>query len=219
MLFRSESILNALEDAAPTQVIGGFARRFRYIIAGTDRHGRSYIWHFFSNRGGAGANKREDGWNNLGSIHNPGGTPAPSVERTESSFPLFVEEFSLATDSGGAGARRGGVGGRYTVRYEGEGPAVVNTTGEGVIIPPYGLGGARPGRPHDYRLFHRGREVKLGTKDIDVVIEPGDRIVANSAGGGGYGDPHGRDRALVNRDVAYGYVSAEAAKRIYGLED
>jgi N-methylhydantoinase B len=95
---------------------------------------------------------------------------------------------------------------------------VVNTTGEGVIVPPYGLGEGRPGRPHDYRIFHGGREAKLGTKDIDVVIEPGDRIVANSAGGGGYGDPHGRDRALVSRDVAYGYVSAEAAKRIYGLE-
>ena len=36
-------------------------------------------------------------------------------------------------------------------------------------------------------------------------------------GGAGYGDPADRDPALVKRDLARGYISAEAAARDYGL--
>jgi N-methylhydantoinase B len=38
------------------------------------------------------------------------------------------------------------------------------------------------------------------------------------AGGGGYGDPHRRDPNAVHEDVRGGYVSAEAARRDYGIE-
>ncbi|MBI4184669.1 MAG: hydantoinase B/oxoprolinase family protein, partial [Proteobacteria bacterium] len=213
-----ESVLRAMEEAAPDQVLAGFARRFRYVIAGSDREGRSYIWHYFSNRGGAGANRREDGWNNLGSIHNPGGTPSPAIERTESSFPLFVESYTFEPESAGAGRTRGGNGALFVLRYEGKGPAVLNTTGEGVIVPPYGLAGGRPGRAHAYRLVHGNSEARLGTKDTDIRLEPGDRIVCRSAGGGGYGDPKARDRALVRRDLDYGYISRQEAREMYGLE-
>ncbi len=37
-------------------------------------------------------------------------------------------------------------------------------------------------------------------------------------GGGGYGDPANRDRALVRRDIEEGFVSSEAARTIYGLD-
>jgi N-methylhydantoinase B len=37
-----------------------------------------------------------------------------------------------------------------------------------------------------------------------------------SAGGGGCGDPRRRDRAALARDIAEGYVSADAAKKDYG---
>lgn len=215
-----ESVLRAMEQAAPGQVMAGFARRFRFVIAGAgDRHGRSYIWHYFSNRGGAGANMTEDGWSNLGVIHNPGGTPSPSVERTESSFPLLVERYELRTDSGGPGARRGGLGGTYALRYEGEGPAVVNAAGEGVVVAPYGILGGHDGAPHDYSIARGDARVPLGTKDNEVSLQPGDVLVCHSASGGGSGDPRTRDRALVRRDVAYGYVSADAARSIYGLEE
>ncbi len=39
-----------------------------------------------------------------------------------------------------------------------------------------------------------------------------------TGGGGGYGPPSERDRAAVARDVAEGYVSADAARRDYGVE-
>ena len=214
-----ESVLRAMEGAAPEQVLAGFARRFRFIIAGTDRNDRSYIWHYFSNRGGAGANKHEDGWANLGVIHNPGGCTSPSVERTEAAFPLLVETYALRPDSGGPGASRGGLGGRYALRYEGSGPAVLNAAGAGLEVAPYGLAAGHTGNTHHYRIVREGRESPLGTKDSEVRLEPDDLIFAESAGGGGYGDPGTRDRALVERDREYGYISAEAARETYGLKD
>jgi N-methylhydantoinase B len=212
-----ESVLRAMEEAAPQQVMAGFARRFRFVIAG-ERDAETYIWHYFSNRGGAGANLDEDGWSNLGVIHNPGGTPSPSVERTEASFPLQVERYELRTDSGGPGRSRGGLGGIYALRYVGEGAAVLNAAGEGVVVAPYGILGGHEGATHDY-CIHRGDEViALGTGDAGLEILPGDLIVCQSASGGGCGDPLTRDPTLLKRDVEYGYVSLQAARDVYGLK-
>ena len=215
-----ESVLRAMEGAAPQQVMAGFARRFRFVIAGErDRGGQSYIWHYFSNRGGAGANIEEDGWSNLGVIHNPGGSPSPSVERTEASSPLQVECYELRTDSGGPGKSRGGLGGTYALRYVGDGPAVLNAAGEGVLVAPYAILGGHEGATHDYCIHRDGQVIALGSGDAGVEILPGDLIVCQSASGGGCGDPRQREPALVRRDVEYGYVSPQAARDIYGHQE
>jgi len=213
-----ESVLRALENAAPEGSLAGFARRFRFVLAGKDRDGTDYIWHYFSNRGGAGGNTREDGWTNLGVIHNPGGSPSPSIERTEAGFPFLVESYGLRTDSGGAGRRRGGLGGVYTLRYEGEGDAVLNAAGEGVYVPPYGVDGGDPGLTHDYRIVRDGKEIPIGTRNSGVRIAPGDRLVCHAAGGGGYGDPRERERELVRRDLEYGYISERVASERYEFD-
>ena len=44
----------------------------------------------------------------------------------------------------------------------------------------------------------------------------GERFLLQSAGGGGCGDPRRRDPAALARDLAEGYVSAEAATKDYG---
>jgi N-methylhydantoinase B len=50
-------------------------------------------------------------------------------------------------------------------------------------------------------------------------MEPGDRLVFRTAGGGGWGDPHLRDRSAIADDVAKGYVSAQAARSDYRYDD
>jgi N-methylhydantoinase B len=211
-----EAIMRALEEAAPKTAISGFARRFRFVIAGKDRDGESYIWHLFSNRGGAGANLAEDGWSNLGVIHNPGGSPSPSIERTEAGFPLHVVSYELRTDSAGPGTRRGGLGGIFKLRYEGQEDAVLNAAGEGVDVLPYGVANGHPAAGHDYRILRASDEIPIGTKDSNVRLQFGDVVVCRSAGGGGHGDPKKREKELVKRDVAYGYVSEKVAREVYG---
>jgi N-methylhydantoinase B len=198
--------------------MAGFARRFRFVIAGKDRDGQTYIWHYFSNRGGAGGNLKEDGWTNLGCIHNPGGSLSPSIERTEAGFPFLIESYELSPDSGGAGRRRGGLGGIYSLRYEGESDALLNAAGEGLIVPPYGVDGGDSGAVHNYRIIRDGKELPLGTRDTNVRIARGDVIVCEAAGGGGYGEARERERALIERDLEYGYITRDAARSRYGVE-
>jgi N-methylhydantoinase B len=50
-------------------------------------------------------------------------------------------------------------------------------------------------------------------------VPPGRKVLLACPGGGGYGDPKLRDRAQVKRDLAFGYISADAAGRVYGLTD
>ena len=216
-----EAVLKAMAGAAPDAAIAGYARRFRFAIAGDDRDGRPYIWHYFSNRGGAGASRDQDGWSNIGVIHNPGAATSPSVERTEAQFPFFIESLALRPDSCGAGERRGGLGGIYRLRYEGPGPATLNATGEGVVSGPYGVAGGGPGAPHDYRIRQGGEdghERPLGAKEAGLVLLPGDVLSCAAAGGGGFGDPRRRNSASLARDLADGHVSPAAADD-YGTPD
>ena len=50
-------------------------------------------------------------------------------------------------------------------------------------------------------------------------VPNGRRVKLEFSGGAGYGDPSERDPELVKRDFARGYISAEAAKKDYGLSD
>jgi N-methylhydantoinase B len=64
----------------------------------------------------------------------------------------------------------------------------------------------RVGSPQEYETEASAR----------VELKAGDRFLLQSAGGGGYGDPRRRDRASLVRDIAEGYVSAQAAEKDYG---
>jgi N-methylhydantoinase B len=48
-----------------------------------------------------------------------------------------------------------------------------------------------------------------------IRLAPDTLVTQITAGGGGWGDPSERDPELVARDVALGFVSREAAERIY----
>ena len=203
-----EAVFKALAPAIPSAVSAGFSRRLRYAITGSDpRTGRRFIWHFFLARGGGGASDGFDGWSNIGEINVAGGIRSPSIEVTEERFPFFIERHELRPDSGGAGAWRGGLGAVCDLVYEGEGPALLNTAGDGVVVPPFGLFGADNGLPHHYKIVSNGTERVLGSKEVGVVVNPGDHIVCLSSGGGGFGQPENRDKDAMKWDLKNGYVT------------
>ena len=203
-----EAVFKALAPAIPNAVSAGFSRRLRYAITGTDpRTGRQFIWHFFLARGGGGASAGFDGWSNVGEINVAGGIRSPSIEVTEERFPFFIERHELRPDSGGVGAWRGGLGAVCDLVYEGKGPARLNTAGDGVVVPPFGLFGADDGLPHHYTIVSDGAERVLGSKEVGVVVNPGDHIICLSSGGGGYGQPGDRDDDAAMWDLKNGYVS------------
>ena len=203
-----EAVFKALAPAIPDAVSAGFSRRLRYAITGHDpRTGRQFIWHFFLARGGGGASDGYDGWSNVGEINVAGGIRSPSIEVTEERFPFFIKRHELRPDSGGVGAWRGGLGAVCDMVYEGEGPALLNTAGDGIVVPPFGLFGATDGLPHHYKIVNNGTERVLGSKEVGVVVNPGDHIVCLSSGGGGYGEAEERDGDAAAWDLKNGYVT------------
>jgi N-methylhydantoinase B len=82
---------------------------------------------------------------------------------------------------------------------ETEEPALANTAGDGVVYGACGILGGADGAPHRYTL-HSGNEQSrpIRTKETGLVIRPGDRLLLESGGGGGWGDP--AKRGDDNRD-------------------
>ena len=203
-----EAVFKALANAVPLAVNSGFSRRMRYAISGTDpRTGKYFIWHYFMGRGGGGASSGNDGWTCVGEVNVAGGIRAPSVEITEERFPLFVVSHELRPDSAGDGQWRGGLGAVCEIIYDGKNKGTMNTAGDGMIVPPFGLFGGSEGLPHRYSLISNGIERVLKSKETEVTILPGDRIIALSSGGGGYGNPKKRDKNSLAWDKKNGYLS------------
>ena len=202
-----EAVFKALAQAVPKEVNAGFSRRLRYAITGQDpRTGRQFIWHFFLARGGGGATYGYDGWPNVGEINVAGGIRSPSIEVTEERFPFFIRRHELRPNSGGQGQWRGGLGGICDLVYEGEGTARLNTAGDGIVVPPFGLFEGQDGLPHDYKILSNGSERSLGSKETEVNVNPGDHVYCLSSGGGGYGNPSDRSQAADEWDRKNGYV-------------
>jgi len=202
-----EAVFKALAQAVPQSVNAGFSRRLRYAITGKDpRTGRQFIWHFFLARGGGGAAYGYDGWPNVGEVNVAGGIRSPSIEVTEERFPFFIRRHELRPNSGGRGAWRGGLGGICDLIYQGEGPAYLNTAGDGIVVPPFGLFNGEDGLPHDYRILNDSSERILGSKETEVLVQPGDHVYCLSSGGGGYGNPSERSQESEDWDRRNEYV-------------
>lgn len=161
--------------------------------------------------GGAGARPGLDG---LNATPFPSGVKNVPVEVTEAITPLVIWEKSLRTDSGGAGKTRGGLGQTMVVSNREEAPFVVFATFDRVENPPRGREGARRGANGVVRL-ESGE--KLKAKGAQTV-PAGARLVLEMPGGGGYGNPHERTLAEIDRDLVKGYISEVAARDIYGVE-
>ena len=201
-----EAIIVALAPACPDRAMGGWGRRLRIALNGTDpRTGRRFIWHMFQARPGGGGSVAGDGYATIGEWHSAGGIKFGSIEVAETRFPLFFETHEYRPGSGGAGRHRGGDGGDMRLRVETDGPALANTAGEGIVHGARGVLGGRDGAPHDYTLLAPEAEPrKLKSKEVGVVVPSGSVIHVLSGGGGGWGRPEERDPAARARDAAEG---------------
>ena len=83
--------------------------------------------------------------------------------------------------------------------------------------PPWGIRGGTPGEPGGYLLKMPGERnfTMRGGSHIPVPI--GAEAIVRTGGGGGWGKPQDRDAALVAKDVAEGFISAAAARKLYGV--
>ncbi|WP_432989216.1 hydantoinase B/oxoprolinase family protein [Dactylosporangium sp. CA-233914] len=164
---------------------------------------------------GWGASARHDGMNAATHVSGSTGRITP-IEVLEAKTGMFFERMEIRTDSGGAGRFRGGAGLRRDIRFvtPGEFLSVIKKT----KARPWALAGGLSPEANRVIIFPgTDREQPVSTKRTVVAV--GDRVTLLTAGGGGHGDPRERDPDLVREDVAEGYVSAEQAREVYGVED
>jgi N-methylhydantoinase B len=141
------------------------------------------------------------------------GVPA---EYMESYYPLIIEEYSARRDSCGAGEFRGGCGVKKVYRFLADGTLTYQD--DRAHTYPYGVGGGKPGAPSAKTLIRKdGEEIELPSKVRDVPVYDGDRLVFETAGAGGLGNPLERDPESVAKDVRWNLVSREAAEEEYGV--
>jgi N-methylhydantoinase B len=161
---------------------------------------------------GQGATSDGDGGSPLMVLSCSGIRNTP-IEVLEAKFPLLVERWELAADSGGAGRFRGGLGFDVDTRVLADCRLI--STFERTKTPPWGLLGGKAGRPNSICARFPDGSVKHFSKVTGLFLPRGSVVERHIGGGGGYGNPCDRDREAVERDLAEGYVTLNAARGDY----
>jgi len=157
---------------------------------------------------GDGANTRRTG------VGNTGNTPS---EVLESSYPIQILRYEISQDGGGAGRTRGGTGIVRELRLDHD--ATVTITAERAKFGPYGLfGGTAAPRAEYWIKLPDGTLRVLPSKTAPMFLPTGTVIGMRAAGGGGYGLAGDRPLEAIQGDLDDGYISATAAKELYGVK-
>jgi N-methylhydantoinase B len=160
--------------------------------------------------GGTGARPGKDG---LSATAFPSGVRNVPIEVTEAISPLLIRRKEYRTDSGGAGANRGGLGQVLVVENRDPAPFAVNANYDRIEYPPRGREGGHDGLAGALRLASGTVMRGKGQQTVPT----GERVVIEMPGGGGLGDPRLRPVERVLADVRAGLVSIAAAAREYGV--
>ena len=138
------------------------------------------------------------------------------AEFSETRYPVIIERLGLATDSGGAGCRRGGFGYDKRVRALEDCEALSNA--DRALINTYGVNGGKYGGTYCLEIDNPdGTQRKVAGMDDRVEVAAGSTIRIRTTGGGGWGDPLAREAEMVCYDVQCGLVSEQAARDDYGV--
>ncbi len=173
---------------------------------GQGNGGRRFVDIMFSN-GGLGARPGLDGVSALGFPANISGVP---VEVTENEKPLLFLRKELAPDSGGAGKYRGGLGQALTVKSLSDQDMTFAIRMDRTKHPTIAMAGGKGGAPACITVNGEAVHPKKTR-----ILKKGDVYAIECAGGAGYGAADERDPALVEADIADGYITEEAARRDY----
>ncbi|UXX84686.1 hydantoinase B/oxoprolinase family protein [Roseovarius pelagicus] len=206
-------VLGCLCQAVPDRVPAEgascmFDLPLRHTAEAARTGGRLFAVELVHN-GGTGARPGADG---LSATAYPSGVYGSQVEITEAVAPVIIWRRELRADSGGAGQYRGGLGQRIEMTSAIDQPFLVFLSLERLKNPARGRAGGLPGAPGRVQVTGRAEDVP-GKGELRVA--PGERLIFQTPGGGGFGPPQARDDVALARDLTCGIVSPAGAK-VYG---
>jgi 5-oxoprolinase (ATP-hydrolysing) len=172
----SQAITGALFAALGVQAEG--AGTMNNVTFGNERH------QYYETLGsGSGAGDGFDGASVVQTHMTNSRLTDPEV--LEWRYPVLLREFAIRRGSGGAGQWHGGDG--AVRRIEFTEPMTVSTLSGHRRVPPYGMAGGSSGELGRNRVERAdGSTVELAGCD-STEVEPGDTLVIETPGGGGYG--------------------------------
>ncbi len=200
-------IFGALSEVLPRQVQADVGMMNIFHVAGRHRDGREVASLCYM-AGGFGAMSGLDGAATTPGPSNMGVVP---TEMWENRTSMTIERRELLADSGGAGQFRGGVGQQVVMRNDTGHPLTMSFMGQRTEFPARGFDGGKPGLVRRYRI--NGEVVHPKGR---YQLAPGDVVILDEAGGGGFGDPRRRPVEAIIDDVRRGFVSIEGALRDFG---
>jgi len=213
------AIWQALAAADPSRACAAWSKTMHGHVAGRRDDGSTWVMYQWHAMGTPGATAERDGFAQMGHLITLGGLDMPNLEFHEQHYPVRYIRHEQRCDNAGPGAMRGGTG----VRYEADilEPAIWSFRAEGLDTPSgHGVeGGGTGGVGFEWIVPVNSDDdgptfvpPKYGVTKLGPA-----RMIAETPGGGGWGDPFARDPDLVLCDVRDGLVSVEGARRDYGV--
>ncbi len=213
----AEAVFAALVDALPDRVTAAPAGTSgNFALGGHNAEkGQDFVMYQLSG-GGYGGNADHDGLTN--GCSTIGISKAPPIEIMEQSFPVLYHRYALREGSGGAGCHRGGFGLEYEVELR-HAEARASFVMDHGRYGPQGVRGGKDGAVNTVTVWRNG-EASVPphlSKQQDIPLQSGDRVVVATPGGGGYGDPLTRDPDAVKMDVMLERYTHNQAKEWFGV--
>lgn len=212
-----QTALASLGEGIGMAEVGSVIAPSAGVISGVDpRTNKPFVNQIFLGMSGGAASPTSDAWWTIGHVGNAGMCCIDGVELAELQQPIVVHSRAFLADTEGAGRTTGAPSTRVEFGPV-DGAIDIGYLSDGHLNPPIGVrGGLAGGNASQFFVDGEGRSEDLPACAM-VRIEEGQRIVAISCGGGGYGSPFLRAPDQVLSDVAAGLLSTGRAASVYGV--
>jgi len=168
----TDALFAATGRLAPSQ---GTMNNFTF---GNDRH-----QYYETIAGGSGAGPDHDGTSAVQTHMTNSRLTDPEILETR--LPVRLDQFAIRRGSGGAGAHSGGDGVVRAVTFLE--PMRANILANRRRIPPRGLAGGADAQPGRNWVERTDGSVEMLSATASAEMQPGDRFVIETPGGGGFG--------------------------------
>jgi N-methylhydantoinase B/oxoprolinase/acetone carboxylase alpha subunit len=210
-----DSINLALAPVLPDRAIAGSSAALCAIAySGLAADGESYWVYIEINEGSYGGRNGKDGMDCVDSLM--ANTRNNPIEELELNHAMRAVRYELREEQPAPGEWRGGIGSVRTWLMEVD--TFLGSEADNRSDPPAGALGGHDGRSGAFiRNPGTDREEVLFSKVTQEVCKAGDVLEIRLPSGGGFGDPLARDPQAVLDDVEDEYLTAEDARRDYGV--
>jgi N-methylhydantoinase B len=169
-------VMGALAQAIPEMIPAASHGSMNNVALGSNVPGAA--WDYYETIGGGMGAGRDGGGLSALQTHMTNTLNTP-VEVLETRFPIRVRRYAVRSGSGGGGQRPGGDG--LVREFEFLVPARGSLLTERRRHAPWGLAGGQSGRPGQNGLNGKPLPGKCA-----LQLQPGDRLLIETPGGGGY---------------------------------